>query len=113
MADKRRKASENSEYVKVTLTIDKRLLQKIDVYADEHYMSRSGMISYSCNQILIAEETKKLLGDMNKTLQTMFQAINANPDCGISEEEVKELEQMEFTLNMLSGEYLKKNSDLL
>ena len=117
MADLRRKKTEKQKKenpnVKVTLTFDARLLEKIDDYADSHYMSRSGMVAYACNQIFIAEQTKKMLVDMNKTLQMIFQRAGSNPEYTLSDDERKELEQIEFALKMLSGEFIKNNPDLL
>ena len=117
MADLRRKKPEKEKKenpnVKVTLTFDTRLLEKIDDYADSHYMSRSGMVAYACNQIFIAEETRKLLVDMNTTLQMIFKRAGVNPEYTLSDDERKELEQMEFTLKMISGEFIKNNPDLL
>lgn len=111
MADKRRRVNEDCENVKVTLTIDKRLLQKIDDYADEHYMSRSGMVSYSCNQILIADETRRLLKDMNLTLQVLLQKADSL-DYEFPEEDRKQLEDMQTAFKLLSGEYMQNNPDL-
>lgn len=108
MADKRRKINQGCENVKVTLTIDKRLLEKIDLYANEHFMSRSGMVSYSCNQIIVTDELKRLLKDLNFTLQAMFQAMVSNSDFDISEDDKKRLEQIEMTLKVLSGDYFNK-----
>lgn len=117
MADLRRKKTNKEKKenpnVKVTLTFDARLLEKIDDYADSHYMSRSGMVAYACNQIFISEQTKQLLLDMNTTLQMILQRAGSNPEYTLSDEERKEFDQIEFTLKMLSGEFIKNNPDLL
>lgn len=108
-----KKREDEPKSVNIHLTVNEKLLEEIDIFAEKHYMTRSAMITYACNQVISAEKTITLLQSMNETLQTMFKAIEANPDCGVSEEEIKELEKMEFALDMISGEYLKKNPDLL
>lgn len=99
--------------VRVNFTVSEELLERIDSFAEKHYMTRSAVIAYACTQIINAEEAKELLRDMNVTLQALFKAVEANPDYEMSEEETKKLEDMQTAINMFSGEYLKKNSDLL
>jgi hypothetical protein len=36
--------------MKVTITLDDDLMQRVDAYSDENYMSRSGLISFACTQ---------------------------------------------------------------
>lgn len=116
MADRRRRKTDvekkENPNVKVTLTFDERLLQKIDDYADSHYMSRSGMVAYACNQIFLAEETKELMKDMNVTLQMLLQKVNSTPDYVVSDEERQELEHIQFATKMLAGDYMKNIPDL-
>lgn len=108
-----KKKPDEPKSLKIHFTVNEKLLEEIDSFAERHYMTRSAMITYACNQVISAEKTVELLQSMNETLQTMFKAIEANPDCEMPEDELKELEKMEYTLNMLSGEYMKKNSNLV
>ena len=38
--------------MKVQITLDDKLMERIDCYADENYMSRSGLISVACTKFL-------------------------------------------------------------
>lgn len=108
-----KKKPDEPKSVKVHFTVNEQLLERIDSFAEKHYMTRSAVITYACTQIINAEEAKQLLKDMNATLQALFKAVEANPDYEMSEEESKQLDDMQTALNLLSGEYMKKNSELL
>jgi len=108
-----KKKPDEPKSVRVNFTVSEELLGRIDSFAERHYMTRSAVIAYACTQIVNAEEAKELLKEMNLTLQALFKAVEANPDYEMSEEESKQLDDMQTALNVLSGEYMKKNSDLL
>lgn len=108
-----KKKPDEPKSVKVHFTVNERLLEEIDSFAEKHYMTRSAVITYACTQIIKAEEAKEMLKDMNATLQALFKAVEANPNYEMSEEESKQLDDMQTAINLLSGEYFKKNSDLL
>lgn len=108
-----KKKLDEPKSLRINFTVNEQLLEKIDSFAEKHYMTRSAVISYACSQIIAAEEMKEILKSMNVTLQTMFKAFEANPDYKLSEEEEKQLNDMQIVLDMVSGEYDKKNSDLL
>ena len=38
--------------MKVQISLDDKLMERIDNFADNNYMSRSGLISFACNQYL-------------------------------------------------------------
>lgn len=71
---------------KVNITIDDKLLERIDRYTEENYMSRSGFFSFSANQILLQSE---VMLAVNK-LTLAFQRIADTGD--VNEETKKELE---------------------
>lgn len=108
-----KKKPDEPKSIKVHFTINEQLLERIDSFAEKHYMTRSAVITYACTQIINAEEIKDIFKEMNVTLQALFKAVEANPDYVMSEEDAKKLDEMQLALNMLSGEYMKKNSDLL
>lgn len=95
--------SGKSKAVRVNCTLNEVLLSEIDEYAKEHYMTRSAVVAYACHQFINNEKSKELLKDMNATLQALFKAVEANPDYKLSEEESKQLEVMQNTINMISG----------
>jgi metal-responsive CopG/Arc/MetJ family transcriptional regulator len=61
-----RKNSENK--VKVQISVDRDVLDRIDDYCNQHYMSRSGFLAFSASQVISSEETVKLLKQMNGLL---------------------------------------------
>ena len=38
--------------MKVQVSLDEKLVERIDIYADAHYMSRSGLISFLMSEYL-------------------------------------------------------------
>ena len=108
-----RKKPDEPKSIKVHFTVNEQLLGKIDSFAEKHYMTRSAVITYACTQIINAEEIKEIFKEMNVTLQSLSKAVQANPDYVMSEEDAKKFEEIQLALDMLSGEYMKKNSDLL
>lgn len=95
---------------RVNCTLNETLLSEIDEYAREHYMTRSAVIAYACYQFINTEKSKELLKDMNKTLQALFKAVEANPDYKLSDEEAEQLEFMEKAIDTFSGK-LFNNQD--
>lgn len=50
--------------MKLGIALDDELLGRIDRYADENYMSRSGLISLACTQFLNASEVTMAIKDL-------------------------------------------------
>lgn len=83
--------------VKVNVTLDEELLQRIENYADENYLTRSGLISLAASQFLLREEASKAVVDLSLTMRKIA-------DSGtIDEEQQKQLEYFERFARMLSG----------
>lgn len=55
--------------MKLTITLDDRLLADIDEYADKYYMSRSGFIAQACTQFLTSFQMRQVLKDMSIAMQ--------------------------------------------
>lgn len=49
--------------MKVQITLDDELMKRVDAYADENYMSRSGLISIAVTQYL---NTKEMIGAITR-----------------------------------------------
>jgi metal-responsive CopG/Arc/MetJ family transcriptional regulator len=75
--------------MKLTITLDDRLLADIDEYADKYYMSRSGFIAQACTQFLTAFQMQQTLKDMSIAMQKI-----ANTGT-VDEETQKQLEDIE------------------
>lgn len=83
--------------VKVNVTLDEELLQRIENYADENYLTRSGLISLAASQFLLQAEASRAVVDLSLAMRKIA-------DSGtIDEEQQKELEYFERFARMLSG----------
>lgn len=62
--------------MKVNVTLNDELLNKIDKYAESNYMTRSGFISLACNQLLqqsdMVEAVKQMTIAMQQIAKTGF-----------------------------------------
>ena len=82
---------------KVQISIDDKLLQRIDNFAEENYMSRSGLISLATAQYLNANEVVILVKDMSLAMRKIA-------DSGeIDNETMEKLEDFERMSKMLLG----------
>jgi metal-responsive CopG/Arc/MetJ family transcriptional regulator len=73
--------------MRVNMTLNDELLQRIDSYAKANYMNRSSVVSFACNQFLMANELQSLLIDMKRAMQK----IAENGVC--TDDQMKELEK--------------------
>jgi metal-responsive CopG/Arc/MetJ family transcriptional regulator len=81
--------------MKVGIALDDELMKRIDAYADENYMSRSGLISLACTQFLNA-------ADVTKAIKDMALAMRKIADTGkVDHETMEELEDFQRLANML------------
>lgn len=81
--------------MKVQITLDDELMKKIDNYADENYMSRSGLIGLACSQYLIQFQ-------VNTAITNMAIAMRKIADEGqIDSDTQRELEDFERICKML------------
>lgn len=82
---------------KVNITLDDELLQRVDKYADENYMSRSGLISFSVTQFLNQ-------ADVITAIKEMTVCIRKIADNGkVDHETMEQLEDFERLSKMLVG----------
>lgn len=83
--------------MKVNVTLDDELMQRVDSYADENYMSRSGLLSLACTQFLNA-------ADVTRAIKDMALAMRKIADSGeIDAESKQQLEDFERLSKMLYG----------
>lgn len=82
--------------MKVQISIDDKLLERVDRYAEENYMSRSGLISFACSQFLSAKEVSLLIRDMSLAMRKI--AENGE----IDDESKAKLQEFEILCKMLS-----------
>lgn len=82
---------------KVQISIDDKLLERIDNYADDNYVSRSGLISLGMAEYLNAKEVIGLVKDMSLAVRKI--ADNSVVD----DETMHKLEDFERLSKMLLG----------
>lgn len=80
---------------KVQITIDERLLEKIENYCDVNFLSRSGFFAHASREFLSSHEVARSLMELNVTLKR----IADNNE--IDEQTKSELEQFQATYNLL------------
>lgn len=54
--------------MKINITMNEDLLNRVDAYAKEQFTSRSGLISLACTQFLYQREMLQLLRQMTKAM---------------------------------------------
>lgn len=80
--------------MKVNVTLDDALMERIDSYADANYMSRSGFVSLACTQYLNQMEAFRAIKEMTICMKKIA-------DTGkISPEQMEQLEDMERLAKM-------------
>ena len=83
--------------MKVQITLDDALMERWDAYADENYMSRSGLVSLAVTQYLNAN-------DVTKAVKEMAVCMRKIADNGIVDHEtMKQLEDFERLSKILVG----------
>lgn len=84
---------------KVQISIDDELLSKVDICADEMYMSRSGFFSYAVSQVVSQTIFIKAIKDMSLSFRKIAETGE------MDEEVMKQLEEFERFKNMFSPEH--------
>lgn len=83
--------------MKVNITLDDELVQRVDNYADRNYMSRSGLISLALTQYLNQQELVLAIKDVSL-------AIRKVADSGkMDHETVEQFEDFERLAKMYIG----------
>ena len=80
---------------KVQLSIDENLIDRIDKYADENYMSRSGFFTLAASQFLNQAEVVFAIRDLSLAMQKIAK------DKKIDDETLERLEDFERLSRML------------
>ena len=77
--------------MKVQISIDDKLVERVDKYAEENYISRSGLFSIAMTQYLNANETLSIVRDMGLCMRKI-----ADNNCVDAEtmEKLKDFERL-------------------
>lgn len=83
--------------VKVNVTIDEGLLERIDEYAEDNFITRSGLVQLAMSQFLTANEATKALVEISLSLKKIAQSGS------FSEADLRQLQGLEQLAIMLSA----------
>ena len=87
---------------KFQVSMDDELSARVEDYADRHFMTRSGVVTMACNQLLLTE-------DVQRSIKTVALAMKRIAESNqIDEKSKEELHEFEVLAKMISG-----NSDTL
>ena len=84
--------------MKVQVSLDEKLVERIDNYADANYMSRSGLISFATNQYLNQVEVIGMVKDMSLAMRKIADTAT------IDHETMEQLEDFERLCKMITGQ---------
>ena len=82
--------------MRVNLSLSEELVEKLDKYAKDNFMTRSALVSFACNQFLTSFEIVDL---MRKTTLCMREIADKGT---IDDKTMKELEDMEYLLKVIT-----------
>lgn len=83
--------------MKLQISMDDKLVERIDRYADENYMTRSGLITLAASQYLNSNDVILLVKDISLAIRKI--ADNGNVDV----ETVEKLEDFERLCKLLTS----------
>lgn len=83
--------------MKVQITLDDALVSRLDEYAEDNYLSRSGCISLALTQYLNSADVTKAIKDLAISMRKIA-------DTGkVTAEQMEQLKDMERLAKMLAG----------
>lgn len=84
---------------KVNIAFPVELLERIDEYADDNYISRTAVVCLATNQYLMAQEMQSMFKEFTKVLKRLSESEE------VSEDVMKQLDEFQKLTRMLSGDY--------
>lgn len=83
--------------MKISISLDDELLKRADTYADENYITRSGLISLALSSFLNAQESRLAFSKCANALQRIADSGNVDDDT------MQELQSLAYAFGMASG----------
>jgi metal-responsive CopG/Arc/MetJ family transcriptional regulator len=82
---------------KFQVSMDDELETRLEEYADRHFMTRSGVVTLACNQLLLTE-------DVQRSIKTIALAMRRIADSNkIDDKSKEELREFELLAKMFAG----------
>lgn len=82
---------------KVQITLDDELLKKVDDFANENFMTRSGLVSVAVNDYINAKEVGNLIKNMSIAVKKIAETGN------IDDETMSQIEDFEKLTRLIYG----------
>ena len=82
---------------KIGISMNSDLLSRIDAYAEDNYISRSGLISMACNQYLNAMELQSCLNRLTLAVERVAE------NTAIDEQSKRDIEDFERVARLIVG----------
>lgn len=92
------KNKKRGKLMKVQVSLDEKLVERIDNYADANYMSRSGLISFATSQYLNQTDVMLMVKDMALTMRKIAEKGTVDHDT------MEQLEDFERLCKMITGQ---------
>lgn len=83
--------------LKVQLSLDENLMERVDKYIDDHYLSRSGFFTEAAVQVLMKDDIWNALGSMKKAFDKIAESGNIDDDV------LKQLEDFKAFCKMIGA----------
>lgn len=84
--------------MKVQVSLDDKLMERVDNYADNNYMSRSGLISLATTQFLNQADVFLMVKDMSLAMRKIAEKGT------VDHESMEQLEDLERLCKLLTGQ---------
>lgn len=84
---------------KINISIPLDLLDRIDEYADDNYLSRTAVICLATNQYLVGQEMQKMFREITKVFKRLSESD------GVPEDIQQQLDEFQRLTKLMSGDY--------
>ena len=84
--------------MKVQVSLDDKLMERVDNYADNNYMSRSGLISLATTQFLNQADVFLMVKEMSLAMRKIAEKGT------VDHESMEQLEDLERLCKLLTGQ---------
>lgn len=83
--------------MKVQISVDDELMKRVDTFADENYMSRSGLITIALTQYLNQADVAKAIKEMSISIKKMADTGKVDHN---TIEQIEDFHRLAVMLNM-------------
>lgn len=88
--------------MKITMNVNDDLLERVDRYARQNYLTRTSVFCFAVSQFLTAQELPSIMSNLNNAM------IKISETGTISEEDQKTLDAMQLICDALNAKNLEE-----